>query len=156
MYARTYTYLHIYISTYTYLHMCIYTSIYIYTSTHACLNKSNCMYVFIHKDTYLVWKSPGHWTGASPTETPGIAPPTSSATSSAWSPGPPQWSTWLPIRKLSVYAVPGPPNVALLRALWSLLDGIWGVLKGSWGALVYIRKGAVRSTGMRFQKVSRN
>ena len=27
-----------------------------------------------------------------------------------------------------------PPNVALLRALWSLLDGIWGLLKGSWGA----------------------
>ena len=31
-----------------------------------------------------------------------------------------------------------PPSVALLRALWSLLDGIWGLLKGSWGALVYI------------------
>ena len=29
-----------------------------------------------------------------------------------------------------------PPNVPLLRALWSLLDGIWGVLKGSWGVLV--------------------
>ena len=29
-----------------------------------------------------------------------------------------------------------PPNVALLRALWSLLDGNWGVLKGSWGVLV--------------------
>ena len=27
-----------------------------------------------------------------------------------------------------------PPNVALLRALWSLLVGIWGILKGSWGA----------------------
>ena len=27
---------------------------------------------------------------------------------------------------------PGPPNVALLRALWSLLDCIWGLLKGSW------------------------
>ena len=27
--------------------------------------------------------------------------------------------------------VPTPPNVPLLRALWSLLDGIWGVLKGS-------------------------
>ena len=26
-----------------------------------------------------------------------------------------------------------PPNVPLLRALWSLLDGISGVLKGSWG-----------------------
>ena len=26
-----------------------------------------------------------------------------------------------------------PPNVAPLRAPWSLLDGIWGVLKGSWG-----------------------
>ena len=24
-----------------------------------------------------------------------------------------------------------PPNVPLLRALWSLLDGIWGSLKGS-------------------------
>ena len=33
-------------------------------------------------------------------------------------------------------SVPAPPNVALLRAVWSLLDGIWGVLKGSWGVLV--------------------
>ena len=32
--------------------------------------------------------------------------------------------------------VPRPPNVPLLRALWSLLDAIWGVLKGSWGVLV--------------------
>ena len=32
--------------------------------------------------------------------------------------------------------LPRPPNVPLLRALWSLLDGIWGVLKGSWGVLV--------------------
>ena len=30
---------------------------------------------------------------------------------------------------------PTPPNVPLLRALWSLLDGIWGPLKGSWGVL---------------------
>ena len=34
--------------------------------------------------------------------------------------------------------IPTPPNVPLLRALWSLLDGIWGVLKGSWGVLVDI------------------
>ena len=33
--------------------------------------------------------------------------------------------------------LPGPPNVALLRALRSLFDGIWGVLKASWGLLVY-------------------
>ena len=33
-------------------------------------------------------------------------------------------------------ALQRPPNVALLRALWSLLDGIWGSLKGSWGVLV--------------------
>ena len=32
--------------------------------------------------------------------------------------------------------LPTPPNVPLLRALWSLLDGIWGLLKGSWGVLV--------------------
>ena len=32
--------------------------------------------------------------------------------------------------------IPRPPNVPLLRALWSLLDGIWGLLKGSWGVLV--------------------
>ena len=32
--------------------------------------------------------------------------------------------------------VPRPPNVALLRALWSLLVGIWDILKGSWGVLV--------------------
>ena len=30
---------------------------------------------------------------------------------------------------------PRPPNVPLLRALWSLLVGIWGFLKGSWGVL---------------------
>ena len=29
--------------------------------------------------------------------------------------------------------VPRPPNVALLGALWSLVDGIWGLFKGSWG-----------------------
>ena len=33
---------------------------------------------------------------------------------------------------------PRPPNVTLLRALWSLLDGIWGLSKGSWGVLVLI------------------
>ena len=32
--------------------------------------------------------------------------------------------------------LPRPPNLPLLRALWSLLVGIWGVLKGSWGVLV--------------------
>ena len=31
--------------------------------------------------------------------------------------------------------LPRPPNVALFRALWSLLVGIWGILKGSWGML---------------------
>ena len=31
---------------------------------------------------------------------------------------------------------PRPPNVALMRDLWSLLDGIGGVLKGSWGVVV--------------------
>ena len=35
-------------------------------------------------------------------------------------------------------SAPRPPNVTLLRALWSLLDGIWGVLKGTWGVLVDI------------------
>ena len=33
---------------------------------------------------------------------------------------------------------PIPPNVALLRALWSLLVGIWGTLKGTWGVLVWV------------------
>ena len=33
--------------------------------------------------------------------------------------------------------VPRAPNVALLRAFWSLFDGIWGLLKGSWGVLVW-------------------
>ena len=28
-----------------------------------------------------------------------------------------------------------PPNVALLRAFWSLLDGIWSVLKGTGAVL---------------------
>ena len=37
-----------------------------------------------------------------------------------------------------VIGLPRPPNVALLRALWSLLDGIWGVFKGSWGVLVVV------------------
>ena len=32
---------------------------------------------------------------------------------------------------------PRPPNVPLLRPLWSLLDSIWGVLKGTWGVLDY-------------------
>ena len=36
--------------------------------------------------------------------------------------------------------LPRPPNVALFRALWSLLDGIWGFLKGSWGVLVVSEK----------------
>ena len=36
-----------------------------------------------------------------------------------------------------IHHIPRPPNVPLLRALWSLLDGIWGSLKGSWGVLVY-------------------
>ena len=31
------------------------------------------------------------------------------------------------------WLAPRPPNVPLLKALWSLLDGIWGVLKRSWG-----------------------
>ena len=30
-----------------------------------------------------------------------------------------------------------PPNVPLLRALWSLLVGTWGILKGSWRVLVF-------------------
>ena len=34
--------------------------------------------------------------------------------------------------------IPRPPNVPLLRALWSLLVGIWGILKGSWGVLVEV------------------
>ena len=32
--------------------------------------------------------------------------------------------------------VPTPPNVPLLKALWSLVDGFWGSLKGSGGVLV--------------------
>ena len=39
---------------------------------------------------------------------------------------------------LKDFNFPRPPNVSLLRVLWSLLDGIWGVLKGSWGVLVVI------------------
>ena len=35
-----------------------------------------------------------------------------------------------------IHIFPRPPNVPLLRAIWSVLDGIWGVLKGSWGVLV--------------------
>ena len=31
-----------------------------------------------------------------------------------------------------------PPNVPLLRALWSLLVGIWAILRGSWGVLVVV------------------
>ena len=29
--------------------------------------------------------------------------------------------------------MPAPPNVPLLRALWSLSVGIYGILNGSWG-----------------------
>ena len=31
--------------------------------------------------------------------------------------------------------ISAPPNVALLMAVWSLLDGVWGILNGSWGVL---------------------
>ena len=41
---------------------------------------------------------------------------------------------WLPTK-----SSPRPPNVPLLRAIWSLLDGIWGLLKGSWGVLAEIK-----------------
>ena len=34
-----------------------------------------------------------------------------------------------------IEAGPRPPNVPLLRALWSRLDAIWSLLKGSWGVL---------------------
>ena len=37
--------------------------------------------------------------------------------------------------RLKLDLQPRPPNVPLLRALWSLLDGISGLLKGSWGVL---------------------
>ena len=43
---------------------------------------------------------------------------------------PPQHSRLL---ELESVLLPRPPNVPLLRALWSLLDGIWGLLKGSLG-----------------------
>ena len=33
-------------------------------------------------------------------------------------------------------SLPRPPNLPLLRAVWSLLVGIWGLLKGNWGVLV--------------------
>ena len=36
--------------------------------------------------------------------------------------------------------LPRPPNVPLLRALWSLLDSIRGVLKGSWGVVVIVAR----------------
>ena len=35
----------------------------------------------------------------------------------------------------SLFPQPAPPNIALLRALWSLLDGTWGILNSSWGVL---------------------
>ena len=37
--------------------------------------------------------------------------------------------------KVSIKLPNRPPNVPLLRALWSLLDVVWGLLKGSWGVL---------------------
>ena len=48
------------------------------------------------------------------------------------------FEVWLSNEKGAKYELwlPRLPNVALLRALWSLLDGIWGVLKGSWGVLL--------------------
>ena len=39
--------------------------------------------------------------------------------------------------RLELSCDPRPPNVPLLRALWSLLDGIWALLQGSWGVLDY-------------------
>ena len=35
-------------------------------------------------------------------------------------------------------SLPRPPNVRLLRALWSLFIGIWGFLKGTLGLLVWV------------------
>ena len=35
--------------------------------------------------------------------------------------------------RIQAQPLPRPPNVALLRALWSLLVGIWGLLKGILG-----------------------
>ena len=37
----------------------------------------------------------------------------------------------------NIKLLPTPPNIPLLRALWSVLDGTWGLLKGSWGVLVH-------------------
>ena len=64
--------------------------------------------------------------------------------------GPTQIHQKLLVGRNSILKLPGPqighlprtPNVAPLRALWSLLDGIWGVLKGSWGMLVIRSDGA--------------
>ena len=50
---------------------------------------------------------------------------------------------------LGAFGGPGkPPNVPLLRALWSLLDGIWGLLKGSWGVLVVHQIGIRQGDGI--------
>ena len=39
------------------------------------------------------------------------------------------------MRRGPAITILGPPNVPLIRALWSLFDGIWGVLEDSWGVL---------------------
>ena len=45
-----------------------------------------------------------------------------------------QDAIWTP-KASELQYIPRPPNVPLLRALWSLVDGICGVSKGSWGVL---------------------
>ena len=40
-----------------------------------------------------------------------------------------------------------PPNVPLLRALWSLLVGIWGILKGSCGPGIEMTRSYEQKTG---------
>ena len=48
-----------------------------------------------------------------------------------------QLSAVRPTMEMEKHKPPRHPKVALLRALWSLLDGSWGVLKGSWTVLPY-------------------
>ena len=48
---------------------------------------------------------------------------------------------WGPSEEYGQEHLPRPPNVPLLRALWSVSVGIWCVLECSWGVLVGVAFG---------------
>ena len=120
-YIYIYMYIHIYI--HTYIHIVIYAYIYIYMYI-ICI----CICTHIHICVYGTSISVKSSVGAIQLQAM-PARPSAPARRLRVSPGTAAGHA------LSM-PVPRAPNVALLRALWSLFNGIWGLLKGSWGVLV--------------------